>query len=104
MNTGDLYTGSNSGSFGTNKAVKKQREELKLSAQELKATMAEHLAQVTKDIDAELERVSSIDSFITRGYAQEEEVRFELEARKRYVEFLKILRFKYTSSVKGIKK
>ena len=88
--TGDLYTGSNSGSFGN--AHTEQREEIVAKKREQKSKIAPAYELVADFIDKELANVRSIESFLVDGYVPDEHLNTELIARRRYVTYLKGLK------------
>jgi len=102
MTTGDFYTGSTSGSFGTNKAVKKQRKEIKEQKEDLQNVLLPSFSKLIEDIDAEIKDKSDITKFMTGAYVTDDEVRFELAARRRYIDLLNGLKMRYLSAAKGV--
>lgn len=99
MNSSDLYTGANSGSFG-NYAAKKQKTALKASKEAIKSKFLPAYELVIADIDAEMARVADINYLYVDSYVPDEQLNAELIARRRYLGYLKGLKSKYTALVK----
>lgn len=102
MNTGDLYSGMTSGSFGTSKAVKKQRKAIKLAKEELTTAILPAYKQVIEDIDEDIERLADVRNIVTGGYTTEDEVRFELAVRSRMITLLNARKARYASTRKVV--
>lgn len=99
MNSSDLYTGTNSGSFG-NYAAKKQKTALKATKEAVKSKFLPAYELVIADIDSEIARVADINYLYVDSYVPEEQLNAELMARRRYIGYLKALKSKYTALVK----
>lgn len=87
--TADLYTGSNSGSFGN--ARREQREAIVAEKRERKGKLTPAYDVVREIIDAETARIKDIEYLYVDGYVPEEQLNTELVARRKYLVFLKSL-------------
>jgi hypothetical protein len=95
----DLYTGSNSGSFKNYRATKLKKElaEDKIVKQS-KLTPAYEL--IHEQIEREISKVQSIEYLMVESITPEKDLVSELTARRKYVQFLKLL----DSGIKNILK
>lgn len=100
-NTGDLYTGTNSGSFGN--ARTKQRAEIVAEKRERKAFLTPAYEIVKDIIDAESAKIKDIEYLYVDGYIPEETLNVELVARRKYLKFLKGLDAQMKQSLKEAK-
>ena len=91
--TADLYTGSNSGSFGN--ARKEQREAIVAEKRERKSQLTPAYDLVKSVLDSELALVKDAETFLVDGYVADAELNAELMARRRYIRYLKGLDAKF---------
>ena len=85
--TSDLYTGSNSGSFGN--ARTGQREAIVIHKREQKSQLLPAYELVKEVIDNELSKVKNIEYLYVDGFVPDEQLNTELVARRKYLSFLK---------------
>ena len=85
------------------RVIAKQREEVTEKKNVSRIAMLPAYEQIIADLDAEIERVSDISNYTAGGYVSEDETRFELAARSRYIALCRALKGKYTITVKGAK-
>lgn len=102
MNTGDMYSGMTSGSFGSNKAVKKQRKDIKELTDGVKQAILPAYQQVISDIDIEIDRHYKLAINLAKVYQTEDEARFRMAALSMYIDYLSSLKTKYQSTAKGV--
>lgn len=95
-----LYTGINSASYAR---VKETRKEIKDKKIESKAILQPSFEKLVEDLTAEIESAWNVEKIVTGGYVSDDQMRFELAARTRYVAKLKEFRSRYTNTVKGLK-
>lgn len=89
MRNDDLYTGSNSGSFGN--ARKEQRAAIVADKRERKAFLTPAYDIVKGIIDAEAAKIKDIEYLYVDGFVPDEQLNTELVARRKYLAFLKSL-------------
>ena len=99
--TSDLYTGSNSGSFGNAKTG--QRQEIVKVKRENKSQLTPAYDLVAEIIEVEIKNVRSLDSLLVDSYTPEEQLRTELIARKRYLEYLKALKATLANQMREVR-
>jgi len=87
LNTGDLYTGSNSGSFGN--ARKEQRAAIVADKRERKSQLTPAYTIVKQVIDAESAKIKNIEYLYVDGFVPDDQLNIELVARRKYLAFLK---------------
>lgn len=92
-----MYTGMTSGTL----KVKEQREVVEADKRKLRSDILPAYEQITNDLNAELARMSDISTMLDGTYVTDDAIRFELAARKRYVNFLHGLKTKYERAVKS---
>lgn len=88
-NTGDLHTGTNSGSFGN--ARTQQRAEIVAEKRERKAYLTPAYEIVKDIIDAETAKIKDVSYLYVDGYVPEETLNVEIVARRKNLAFLKSL-------------
>jgi hypothetical protein len=96
MTNDDLYTGSNSGSFGNYKAAE-QREELVKEKREKKSQLIPAYELVQELIEKEVANVKDVSFLYVDTYVLPEELNAEIIARRRYLNYLNALSTKLAS-------
>ena len=94
-----MYTGMTSGTL----KVKEQRDEIEAKKKKVSSNIRPAYDQLTADLDSELARMSDISTIVDGAYVTDDAIRFELAARKRYVDFIRSLKSKYERAVKDVK-
>jgi hypothetical protein len=85
--TADLYTGSNSGSFGNSR--REQRATIVAEKRERKAFLTPAYTIVKEIIDKESAKIKDIEYLYVDGFIPDEQLNTELVARRKYLSFLK---------------
>ena len=85
------------------KTIAEGRQKSIQKKQESRMAILPAYEQIIADLTAEIDRMNDISSYTSGGYVTDDETRFELSARSRYVALCKALRGKYTITVKGAK-
>ena len=85
--TSDLYTGSNSGSFGNYRTS--QRDAIVAKKRENKAQLTPAYHIVKEAIDKEIAKVKDIEYLYVDGFVPDEQLNTELVARRKYLSYLK---------------
>lgn len=84
-------------------SVAEVRKEVAHAKRQERAVLLPAYEQIVNDLDAEILRANDLSNYTDGGYVSDDETRFELAARARYVALCKALKSKYTITVKGVK-
>lgn len=97
--TSDLYTGTNSGSFGN--ARTEQRLNVVNDKREKRSQLIPAYELVVEFIDKEIAKTSSLESLLVETYVPEDQLKEELIARRRYLEYLNGLKANLGNLLRG---
>lgn len=81
----DLYTGTNSGSFG-NYVAKDQREEINQEAREKSAHLLPAVEILNAKIDSKIKEAESLSTLVIDRTTSDDDLKVDLLARKKYIE------------------
>ena len=95
----DLYTGSNSGSF-QNYRAKKLKKQLSDEKERKQIQLTPAYELIHEQIEREISKVQSIEYLLVESNTPEDDLKSELVARRKYVQYLRLL----DSGIKNILK